>query len=75
MSRWPAIVVVSTVAPAGQRFDPRDTNEVVAPGVTSYCGASREPIYRSLIEASESGLEVCASCLIDARKPQPRKGP
>jgi len=45
----------------------------VAPGVTSYCGASREPIYRNLIEASESGLEVCASCLIDARKP--RKGP
>jgi len=44
----------------------------VAGGVTSYCGASREPIYRSLIEASESGLEVCASCLIDARKP--RKG-
>jgi hypothetical protein len=42
----------------------------VAPGVTSYCGASREPIYRNLIEASESGLEVCASCLIDARKPR-----
>ena len=42
----------------------------MAAGVTSYCGASREPIYRTLIEASESGLEVCASCLIDARKPR-----
>jgi hypothetical protein len=35
MSRWPAIVVVSTVAPAGQRLDPREVNDVVAPGVTS----------------------------------------
>jgi hypothetical protein len=42
----------------------------IAAGVTAYCGASREPIYRTLIEASESGLEVCASCLIDARKPR-----
>lgn len=42
----------------------------MAAGGTSYCGASREPIYRTLIEASESGLEVCASCLIDARKPR-----
>jgi hypothetical protein len=42
-------------------------------GVTSYCGASREPIYRNLNEASESGLEVCGICLIDARKP--RKAP
>jgi hypothetical protein len=41
-------------------------------GATAYCGASREPIYRSLDEAAESGLEVCASCLLDARKP--RKG-
>jgi hypothetical protein len=41
-----------------------------AVGITSYCGASREPIYRTLDEASESGLEVCASCLIDARKPR-----
>ena len=42
-------------------------------GGTAYCGASREPIYRTLNEAAESGLEVCASCLVDARKP--RKGP
>ena len=35
MSRWPAIVVVSTVTPAGHLFDPRDGNEAVAPGVTS----------------------------------------
>jgi hypothetical protein len=37
---------------------------------TSYCGASREPIYRTLNEAAESGLEVCASCLVDSRKPR-----
>ena len=41
-----------------------------AAGVTAYCGASREPIYRTVNEAAESGLEVCASCLIDARKPR-----
>jgi hypothetical protein len=42
----------------------------IAGGVTSYCGASREPIYRTLNEAADSGLEVCASCLIDSRKPR-----
>ena len=29
------MVVVSTVAPAGQRLEPRDVNDVIAPGVTS----------------------------------------
>ena len=33
--RCPAMVVVSTVAPASQRFDPPDVNEDIAPGVTS----------------------------------------
>jgi hypothetical protein len=41
-----------------------------AAGGTAFCGASREPIYRTLNEAAESGLEVCASCLLDARKPR-----
>ena len=34
----------------------------------AYCGASREPIYRTVEEATESGLEVCDSCLADFRK-------
>jgi DNA-binding phage protein len=34
----------------------------------SYCGASREPIYRTLNEATESGLEICDTCLADSRK-------
>jgi hypothetical protein len=37
-------------------------------GPTAFCGASREPIYRTLNEASESGLEVCDACLADSRK-------
>jgi hypothetical protein len=40
----------------------------VTPGQSSYCGASREPIYRTLNEASESGLEVCDTCLADSRR-------
>jgi hypothetical protein len=40
----------------------------VIPGPTAYCGASREPIYRTLNEASESGLEVCDTCLADSRR-------
>ena len=34
----------------------------------AYCGATREPIYRTMEEATESGLEVCDSCLADFRK-------
>jgi hypothetical protein len=37
---------------------------------TSYCGASREPVYRTMDEATASGLELCASCLADFRKQQ-----
>lgn len=36
----------------------------------SFCGASREPIYRTMDEATESGLELCVSCLTDFRKQQ-----
>ena len=35
MSRWPAIVDVVTVAPAGHLFDPKCVNVVVAPGAVS----------------------------------------
>jgi len=39
-------------------------------GPMAYCGASREPVYRTLSEASESGLEVCDTCLADSRRPR-----
>jgi hypothetical protein len=39
----------------------------------AYCGATREPIYRTMDEAAESGLELCGSCLADFRKQ--RKAP
>ncbi len=34
----------------------------------SYCGATREPIYRTMDEATESGLELCDSCVADFRR-------
>ena len=34
----------------------------------AYCGATREPIYRTMDEAAESGLDLCPSCLADFRK-------
>ena len=34
----------------------------------AFCGASREPLYRTMDEAHESGLEVCDTCLADYRK-------
>jgi len=37
-------------------------------GPKAYCGASREPLYRTIDEAHESGLVVCDSCLADFRK-------
>jgi hypothetical protein len=40
----------------------------VIAGPTAFCGASREPIYRTVNEASESGLEVCDVCLVDSRR-------
>ena len=46
--------------------------ERVVSGPASYCGASREPVYRTLDEASESGLEICGTCLLDSRQRKPR---
>jgi hypothetical protein len=41
-------------------------NRTTQPG--AYCGATREPIYGTMDEAAESGLELCDSCLADFRK-------
>jgi hypothetical protein len=35
---------------------------------TAYCGASREPVYRTMDEAVESGLQLCDACLADFRR-------
>jgi hypothetical protein len=35
---------------------------------TAFCGARREPVYRTMDEAAASGLELCDSCLADFRK-------
>jgi hypothetical protein len=50
-----------------KRSGAADAEKVVS-GPASYCGASREPIYRTLDEASESGLEICGTCLLDSRQ-------
>jgi len=34
----------------------------------AYCGATREPIYRNMDEAKESGLDICDSCVADFRR-------
>jgi hypothetical protein len=34
----------------------------------AYCGATREPIYRTMGQAEESGLEICGSCVADFRR-------
>jgi hypothetical protein len=39
-----------------------------AAGGGAYCGASREPVYRTLDQAGDSGLEICTICLIGSRK-------
>jgi hypothetical protein len=44
--------------------------ERAATPAASLCGASREPIYRTMDEANESGLELCGSCLADFRRQQ-----
>ncbi len=33
----------------------------------AYCGATREPIYRTMDDAKESGLELCDSCVAGLR--------
>jgi hypothetical protein len=35
-----------------------------------YCGATREPVYRTMDEATASGLELCDSCLALFRQHQ-----
>jgi len=44
---------------------PSATQRAVA---AAFCGATREPVYRTVDEAEESGLDICASCLADFRK-------
>jgi hypothetical protein len=39
-----------------------------ATSLAAYCGATREPVYRTMDEAAESGLDLCASCLADFRR-------
>jgi hypothetical protein len=43
-------------------------DKVTVSSTASYCGASREPVYRTMDEATASGLELCDSCLADFRK-------
>jgi hypothetical protein len=39
----------------------------------AYCGASHEPMYRSMEEAEASGLQLCDSCVVLFRqRPKPR---
>jgi hypothetical protein len=37
-------------------------------GAVAECGASHEPLYRTVEEANDSGLEVCDMCLAIMRK-------
>jgi hypothetical protein len=34
----------------------------------SYCGASHEPVFRTIDDATASGLELCDSCLVFFRR-------
>jgi hypothetical protein len=40
----------------------------VGTAAASYCGASSEPVYRTLDEAEASGLELCDSCVVMFRQ-------
>jgi hypothetical protein len=46
------------------------SHERVSTSPRAFCGASSEPLYRTMDEAHESGLEVCDSCVADYRKQQ-----
>jgi len=35
---------------------------------TAFCGASREPAYRTMDEATASGLELCDTCVVLFRR-------
>jgi len=56
------------VLKAARGLPPGTAGARVATSPVSYCGATREPVYRTMDEATESGLELCASCLNDFRK-------
>ena len=57
------------IAKAGRGASPGTGVAAKAAGPpASYCGATREPIYRTMDEAKESGLEICDSCAADFRK-------
>ena len=55
-----------------RKAKPGPTPTSVATGPTGHCGASREPVYRTVGEASESGLEICDACLAIARTKRPQ---
>ena len=40
----------------------------VATLTTSYCGASQEPVFRTIDDAAASGLLICDSCLVLFRR-------
>jgi hypothetical protein len=42
--------------------------KTAAPSSAAYCGARREPVYRTMDEATASGLELCDTCLADFRR-------
>jgi len=52
------------------RVLPSGTSTVARAASSSmaYCGATREPVYRTMDEATESGLDLCATCLADFRR-------
>ena len=54
-----------TRAPAGAAVERKP-----ASAATAFCGASHEPVYRTMDEAAASGLELCDSCLMLFRQRQ-----
>jgi hypothetical protein len=52
-----------TRTPAGAAAPARTTTSP-----TAFCGASREPVYRTMDEAVESGLQLCDACVADFRR-------
>ena len=63
MSRCPAIVAVVTVAPVGQRFDPRDVKLTVAPTAveTPYRWASHASVRVPAASAAAVGCSPVKS--------------
>ena len=39
-----------------------------ATSTSSYCGASQEPVFRTIDDAAASGLLICDSCLVLFRR-------